>query len=208
MPLNLSRSRNEPRDPRLGKCSGMTFELDVAGSLGRGAIPRCRRQKSAGDCPCIQQIRRNLQGRSDSPAPEALPRSSLASSLVSCCGGGLVQSGSRLVGVRVGWPESSSGFKVASTLDGKSALPHRIEWLGLPTLPAKKIAKVEFLIDSRLRWVEHAAPYVYGGNQGSHRSYLVTSWLSPGAHHFTVRAVAVNGQTANRHGHRPRRSAA
>jgi hypothetical protein len=90
----------------------------------------------------------------------------------------------------------SSGFKVASTLDGKSALPHRIEWLGLPTLPAKKIAKVEFLIDGRLRWVEHAAPYVYGGNEGSHRSYLVTSWLSPGAHHSTVRAVAVNGQAA------------
>jgi hypothetical protein len=26
-------------------------------------------------------------------------------------------------------------FKIASTLDGKTVLPHRIQWLGMPTLP-------------------------------------------------------------------------
>jgi hypothetical protein len=91
---------------------------------------------------------------------------------------------------------SRKAFAVASTLDGKKVLPHRIQWLGLPALPAKKIEKVEFLIDGKLRWVESHAPYVYGGNSGAIRNYLVTAWLSPGRHHFTVRAVAVSGSTA------------
>jgi hypothetical protein len=92
---------------------------------------------------------------------------------------------------------TSTPFKVSSTLDGKTVLPHRIHWLGYPSLAHSKVARVEFLIDGRLAWVEHGAPYVYGSDEnGQKEGYLVTSWLSPGKHHFVVRAVATNGSTA------------
>jgi hypothetical protein len=92
---------------------------------------------------------------------------------------------------------ASSGtlaFTVTSSLDGKTALPHRIHWLAHPSLPAAKIAEVDFLIDGKLRWIEHHPPYTYGydGN------WLVTSWLAPGPHRFTVRVRATDGRTAQR----------
>ena len=37
-------------------------------------------------------------------------------------------------------------FKVSSTLDGKSALPHRIHWIGSTTLPQKQAKGVGFLL--------------------------------------------------------------
>ena len=73
---------------------------------------------------------------------------------------------------------SGKPFKVASTLDGRKVLPHRIHWIGLPTLSASGIEKVEFLIDGRSPWVEHAAPYFYGGNGGGHRNYS-GRWRTP-----------------------------
>ena len=92
---------------------------------------------------------------------------------------------------------TTTPFKVSSTLDGKTVLPHRIHWLGYPSLAHAKVAKVEFLIDGRLAWVEHTAPYVYGSDENGRREgYLVTSWLSPGKHRFVVRATATDGTTA------------
>ena len=85
-------------------------------------------------------------------------------------------------------------FKVTSTLDGQTVLPHRIRWLGFPSLPAAKVASVEFVIDGKMRWTEHTAPYVYAGDDsGRNEGYLVTSWLSPGDHHFAVRVTATGG---------------
>jgi hypothetical protein len=74
-----------------------------------------------------------------------------------------------------------------------TVLPHRIHWLGRPTLPAAAISEVDFLIDGRLAWVEHKVPYTYADDGG----YLVTSFISPGAHHFTVRAIPINGSPAS-----------
>jgi hypothetical protein len=84
-------------------------------------------------------------------------------------------------------------FAVTSTLSGKHVLPHRIHWLGKPTLPASAIREVDFLIDGKLSWVEHHSPYTYGydGN------YLVTSWMKPGLHSFRLVAVATNGRRAS-----------
>src|SRR6266568_4335074 len=84
-------------------------------------------------------------------------------------------------------------FTVRSTLTGYTVLPHRIRWLGIPSLPPAKVAEVDFLIDGKLRWVEHHAPYTYGfdGN------YLVTSWLAPGSHTFVVRATSTAHQRAS-----------
>jgi hypothetical protein len=88
-------------------------------------------------------------------------------------------------------------LKVTSTLDDRTVLPHRIYWLGYPSLPAAKVAKVDFLIDGKLSWTEHHAPYVYGADDnGRNRGYLVTSWLAAGMHRFTVRITATDGTTA------------
>jgi hypothetical protein len=80
-------------------------------------------------------------------------------------------------------------FKVSSTLAGKKVLPHRIHWLGFPRIAESKVTEVDFLIDDKVRWIEHNPPYTYGfdGN------YLVTSWLTPGRHNFTVRVTARGG---------------
>ena len=91
----------------------------------------------------------------------------------------------------------SGSFTVASTLSGASVLPHRVHWLGRPSLPPSRIREVDFFIDGRRSWVEHNAPYTYGydGN------YLVTSWMKPGLHTFTVVAVATDGRRATTSSH-------
>jgi hypothetical protein len=79
-------------------------------------------------------------------------------------------------------------FNVGSTTAGKTVLPHRIHWLGFPRIPEPKVKEVDFLIDGKLCWVEHHAPYTYGYDD----NYLVTSWLKPGRHTFTVRVIATD----------------
>lgn len=88
---------------------------------------------------------------------------------------------------------ATRGLRVASTLDGKTVLPHRIHWLALPTVRASQIDEIDFLIDGRLAWVEHKTPYAYADDGG----YLVTSFLAPGEHRFTVRAQDRAGHIAN-----------
>jgi hypothetical protein len=83
-------------------------------------------------------------------------------------------------------------FKVTSTLTGKTVLPHRIHWLAVPNISPSRIGEVDFLIDGRVSWVEHSAPYSYGYNA----NYLVTTWLTPGVHRFKTRAIATNGRRA------------
>jgi len=80
-------------------------------------------------------------------------------------------------------------FTVVSTLDGRTVLPHRIRWHGLPTLAPANVKEVDFLIDGNVDWIEQHAPYSYSDDAG----YLVTSWLSPGRHRFTVRVSAIDG---------------
>jgi hypothetical protein len=84
-------------------------------------------------------------------------------------------------------------LSVRSSLAGHSTLPHRIPWIATPSAPAARISEVDFLIDGRLRWVEHNAPYYYGDDG----NFLVTSFLSAGPHTFTVKAVTTGGKTAS-----------
>jgi hypothetical protein len=84
-------------------------------------------------------------------------------------------------------------LRVASTLDGRSVLPHRITWSGSTSLPASKVKRVDFLIDGKLDWTEHSIPYTFADDRG----FLVTSWLTPGIHVFTVRVTAVDGRRAD-----------
>jgi hypothetical protein len=87
---------------------------------------------------------------------------------------------------------SSPRLTVAATVDGHTSLPHRIHWQAFPSGPSRDVSEVDYLIDGRLRWVEHNAPYFYGGDG----NYLVTSLLTPGTHMFTVRAIWADGRTA------------
>jgi hypothetical protein len=87
----------------------------------------------------------------------------------------------------------STPLTVTSTLDGKKALPHRIKWVAT-VKPAASLSRVEFLIDGKVRWVERDAPYVYGDDG----NWLVTSWLSPGQHRFTIQAVSTSNRRTTR----------
>jgi hypothetical protein len=51
---------------------------------------------------------------------------------------------------------------------------------------------VDFLIDGKQYWVERHIPYYYGDDG----NYLVTTFLAPGPHAFTVRAVDARGHKA------------
>src|SRR4051794_21130870 len=73
-------------------------------------------------------------------------------------------------------------LRVTSSLDGKRLLPHRIHWLAFPHLQTTSAVKVDFLIDGQVRWSETKAPYSYSDDGG----FLVTSFLAPGMHRFTV----------------------
>jgi hypothetical protein len=85
----------------------------------------------------------------------------------------------------IGAGAGGSSLTVRSSLDGKAVLPHRIHWLGYP-VPASTNVRMDFLIDGKLAWHEGSAPYTFADDGG----YLVTSWLAPGKHSFTVRATA------------------
>jgi hypothetical protein len=89
-------------------------------------------------------------------------------------------------------PAIAAKLKVTSTLDGLTALAHRIHWQAFPAGPASGVSEVDYLIDGKLCWVEHNAPYFYG----SDGNYLVTSFLAPGMHTFTARAIWADGRTA------------
>jgi hypothetical protein len=87
----------------------------------------------------------------------------------------------------------TKGFKVTSSLDGKTVLPHRIHWMAFPTIPMSQIKAVDYLVDGKLRWIGHGSPSTYADTGG----YLVTSWLTPGLHTFTIRVLARDGATAS-----------
>ena len=87
---------------------------------------------------------------------------------------------------------SASDFTVVSTLHGLTELPHRIRWVATPSGSASDVSEVDFLIDDQLAHIEHNAPYSYGNDA----SWLVTSFLAPGAHSFMTKAMAVDGRTA------------
>jgi hypothetical protein len=96
--------------------------------------------------------------------------------------------------------EPSAAFTIRTSLDGKTVLPHRIRWIAYPSAPVL-FPGVEFLIDGKVVFANRLEPFAFGadGRDEATRTvktgYLVTSWLSPGKHAFTVRA---RGLGANR----------
>jgi hypothetical protein len=105
--------------------------------------------------------------------------------VAACSSGHAAPSGTTSTGAR---------FTVTTTLDGLSSLPHRIHWQAFPGVSAADVSEVDFLIDGKLGWVEHRTPYFYG-NDGN---WLVTSFLTPGEHAFTVRVITADGHAATK----------
>ena len=91
-------------------------------------------------------------------------------------------------------------LSVTSSLDGLKTLPQRVRWLAYPKVAAgedRPIFEVDFLVDGKVRCVEHFAPWNYGSDDfHGHLGWLVTSWLEPGLHRFTVRAAFQDGTSA------------
>jgi hypothetical protein len=85
-----------------------------------------------------------------------------------------------------------TGFTVTSSLDGKTVLPVRSQWIATPQ-NAQNVSEVDYFIDGFHAWTEHKAPYYYG----SDNNWLVTSFLKPGLHTFMVRATTTDNQVAN-----------
>jgi hypothetical protein len=86
---------------------------------------------------------------------------------------------------------------VTSSIDGKKVLPQTTRWLAHPNVAPADVAAVDFLIDGKLRWIEHNAPYNYGSDDGKgHLGYLFTGWLAPGKHRFTIRVKTNDRRTA------------
>ena len=83
---------------------------------------------------------------------------------------------------------------VTSTMDGRTVLPQRFRWQAYTSTPAMRVAKVDFLIDGQLAWEETKAPYVYGRDG----NWLVTSFLTPGPHRFTVQVIGTDGHRGAR----------
>ena len=88
--------------------------------------------------------------------------------------------------------------KVTSTLDGRHAVPSRIHWIATPNPAGAIVTQVDFLIDGKLAWTEMNSPYVFGSDDGgTDLGYLITTWLTPGRHSFTVRAIGESGRTVS-----------
>jgi hypothetical protein len=87
-----------------------------------------------------------------------------------------------------------AAFKVTTTLDGKKVLPRRIPWVvSTPGLPRSQLKSggIGFLIDNKIVSFTDEQPYTFP----DHGGYLVTSFLTPGEHTFTVRVHAKDGTT-------------
>jgi hypothetical protein len=82
-------------------------------------------------------------------------------------------------------------------------LPIRIRWIADPQIAASRVSEVVWLVDGKPRWTVNEpvpgdtrslAAYAYGGAASlSAEGFLVTTWLTPGEHHFTVSVTATNG---------------
>lgn len=79
---------------------------------------------------------------------------------------------------------------VHSSLDGQTVLPIRTHWIARPSIPSTQVKAVNFLIDGRLAWVEHNAPYVFADDG----NWLVTTFLNPGRHVFRTTLLTKSGQ--------------
>jgi hypothetical protein len=116
----------------------------------------------------------------------------LAALLVGC--GGFAAASAATTG-----EQTAKAFTIGSNLDGRTVLPHRIPWIAHASAPVL-FPGVEFLIDGKVVFANRLEPYAFGADGRDEASgttktgYLVTSFLAPGKHRFTVRGKAIVGR--------------
>jgi hypothetical protein len=98
---------------------------------------------------------------------------------------------------------AASAPTVRSTLDGKKVLPIRVHWIAHTLIPASQVSRVDFLIDGKVRWTDNepisgsTGSYAFGDADSlSTEGFLITTWLTPGEHRFTVRVTETKGAKA------------
>jgi len=93
---------------------------------------------------------------------------------------------------RQGAASGKGKLGVTSSIGKGGQLSGQVAWTASTTT---KVAKVEFLIDSSVRWSDQAAPYQYGAGGA-----LDTTVLADGGHTFAVKAYRLAGQIATAEG--------
>ncbi len=82
---------------------------------------------------------------------------------------------------------------VLSSISDGAVLSNALQWTARPVKVARaNVARVEFVIDGRVRWTERHAPFAFNGDGGE----LFPWVLGRGAHRLAVRVVTSSGQQA------------
>jgi hypothetical protein len=85
---------------------------------------------------------------------------------------------------------TSAGPRITSSIRDGAELARPVSWQAkIASAPASDVVSVRFLIDGKLRHVEHEAPYVFGGSGNR----LLPGTLNPGSHSFVVDAQLAGG---------------
>jgi hypothetical protein len=83
---------------------------------------------------------------------------------------------------------------VLSSISDGAALSNALQWTARPVGVADpNVARVEFVIDARVRWTEQHSPYVFNGDGNE----LFPWVLGPGPHRLAVRVVTSSGKRAS-----------
>jgi hypothetical protein len=91
----------------------------------------------------------------------------------------------------------AAAVKLVSSLSGQSVLPSRLHWTATVSPSSVIVDEVDFSIDGKLAWIApKERPFIYGGDYygGVDPGWLITTWLTPGEHRFTVRATTSAGE--------------
>ena len=85
-------------------------------------------------------------------------------------------------------------LRVVSSISNGAVLSSAVSWTGTPAgVPSSQVDRVAFVIDGRIRWTEHNAPFVFNGDG----SELFPWILGAGAHRLAVRVVTRTGASAS-----------
>jgi hypothetical protein len=120
-------------------------------------------------------------------------RAGVVTALLLVCSGLAVLGASASAGTA---QQNAKGFTIRSSLDGRTVLPRRVHWIAYPSGQVL-FPGVEFLIDGKVVFANRLPPFAFGDDGQDEETgkvntgYLVTTWLAPGTHRFTVRAKAM-----------------
>ncbi len=83
---------------------------------------------------------------------------------------------------------------VLSSISDGAVLSNAVQWTATPVgVPDTDVARVQFIVDARVRWTERHPPYVFNGVGNE----LFPWALGPGEHRLAVRVVTRSGRSAS-----------